>query len=207
MTWKDQLGILEVELYKKSASSLENSPELDRHAYRINGLSSAIMTRSGRILDENTISQYERYVKRFIRVGIEHGIRCYIVILRNAYDVLCAELVLKMKKLRQDVQLLCIELGSEYYAALPENLRARLWQIVDRADYVERSFFLDSETTAEEQALILADTLLYIYSWEDEKNCWDDFLPNIVKELICPNCAYGIKKIWLISMVDIRDII
>ncbi len=72
---------------------------------------------------------------------------------------------------------------------------------------MESAFFPDSETAAEEQALILADTLLYIYSWENERNCWDDFLPNIIKELICPNCAYGIKKIWLISMVDIRDII
>lgn len=207
MTWKDQLGILEVELYKNSASQLENSSEKDQHSLRISGLSSAIMTRNGRILDENIISQYERYVKRFIRIGIERGIRCYIVILRNAYDVLCAELVLKMKKLRQDVQLMCIELGSEYYEALPENFRTRLWQIVDRADYVERAFFSDGETAAEEQALVLADTLLYIYSWEDERNCWNDFLPNVIKELICPNCAYGIKKIWLISMVDIQDII
>lgn len=205
MNWKDKLGVFEVELYKAFSSG--DSSWQDRRTYRINGLSNVIMTRCGRALDENTISQYERYMKRFILVGIEHGIRCYIIILRNAYDVLCAELILKMKKQRQDVQLLCIELGAKYYASLSENLRARLWQVVDRADYVESSFFLDSETAAEEQALILADTLLYIYSWEDKKNCWDDFLPNIIKELICPNCAYGIKKIWLISMADIRDII
>lgn len=205
MNWKDKLGICEVEIYRQFLPG--NSSRQDRHTDRINGPSNVIMTRYGSALDENTISQYERYMKRFILVGIEHGIRCYIVILRNAYDVLCAELVLKMKKQRQDVQLLCIELGTKYYASLSENLRARLWRVLDRADYVESSFFLDSETAAEEQALILADTLLYIYSWEDEKNYWDDFLPNIIKELICPNCAYEIKKIWLISMVDIQDII
>ena len=61
------------------------------------------------------------------------------------------------------------------------------------------------ETAAEEQALLLADTLLFIHGMESGESIWNDFLCGIVKEEMSPNYFYDLKKIWLISLSDICD--
>lgn len=71
------------------------------------------------------------FINRFVSVSIRRGIRRFIIALRNANDVLCAEIVQKHIFRSEGVQLICIDLGVEHDNALPQNIRSKLQVIND----------------------------------------------------------------------------
>ncbi|MDO5378051.1 MAG: hypothetical protein Q4G52_06930 [Clostridia bacterium] len=201
----ESLGLFEIEFYKKTRDLTDVYNRSDQNPYKNKGRSCAIMMRGELTHDEKTIAQYEIYINRFINVSIRHGIKQFIITLRNAYDVLCAEIIQKYALRGEAVQLICIDLGGKHNNTLPQNIRSRLWKVLDRVDYAETVAFAEDATGAEEQALLLADTLLFIYNEENKESTWNHFLFKIVNEAMSPNCYYDLRKIWLISLSDICD--
>ena len=56
---------------------------------------------------------------------------------------------------------------------------------------------------AEEFALTLAESMLYVYEKDHEHNEWSDFIPNSIRlTMDCDSC-YRLRKIWIISLSDI----
>lgn len=202
---RENLSLFEMELYHKTGTLSNAYKADDQRPYPRKGISCAIMTRGVITDDAKNTSKYEMFINRFVSVSIRRGIRRFIIALRNANDVLCAEIVQKHIFRSEGVQLICIDLGVEHDNALPQNIRSKLWKVLDQSDYVEDTAFAEDETAAEEQALLLADTLLFIHGMESGESIWNDFLCGIVKEEMSPNYFYDLKKIWLISLSDICD--
>lgn len=202
---RENLSLFEMELYHKTGTLSKTCKADDQRPYPREGISCAIMTRGVITDDERNTSKYEMFINRFVSVSIRRGIRRFIIALRNANDVLCAEIVQKHIFGSEGVQLICIDLGAEHNNALPQNIRSKLWKVLDQADYVEDTAFAEDETAAEEQALLLADTLLFIHSAGNGESMWNDFLCGIVKDIMSSSCFYDLKKIWLISLSDICD--
>lgn len=205
MSRKESLGLFEIEFYKKPKDLSNDFEYGNQNPYKSSGRSCAIMMRGELTDDEKTISQYEIYISKFINISIRHGIKQFILALRSAYDVLCAEIIQKYALRGETVQLICIDLGVKHNNTLSQNIRSRLWKVLDRVDYAETVAFAEDATGAEEQALLLADTLLFIYNGENKESSWNHFLFKIVNEAMSPNCYYDLRKIWLISLSDICD--
>ena len=92
---RESLSLFEMELYHKTGTLSKTYKADDQRPYPREGISCAIMTRGVITDDAKNTSKYEMFINRFVSVSIRRGIRRFIIALRNANDVLCAEIVQK----------------------------------------------------------------------------------------------------------------
>lgn len=205
MDWGKSSCVFEIETWtNKRQFNCIHEKKVDDSLYHLLASSKSIvfMMRGSNLQSEKSLSRYERYVNRFLHSAILHGIQVFIIVLRNLYDIAAAETVLQLKKKHSNAYFIAISLGQKYYNLFPLPARAKIQQIFENADFIKDAID-EQDTIAEEFALTLAESMLYVYEKDHEHNEWSDFIPNSIRlTMDCDSC-YRLRKIWIISLSDI----
>ena len=204
MDWGKSSCVFEIETWaNKMQFNYVQEKKVDDALYHLlaSNKSVVFMMRGSNRQSEKSLSQYERYVNRFSHSAILHGIQVFIIVLRNLYDIAAAETVLQLKRKHTNAYFVAISLGEEYYDLFPLSTRAKIKQIFENADFIKDTID-EQDTIAEEFALTLAESMLYVYEKDHEHNEWSDFIPNSIRlTMDCDSC-YRLRKIWIISLSD-----
>lgn len=163
------------------------------------GQTCALITRGVKELDYYSLNKYTLFVKSFIHNRIQEGTSTFIVVLREAYDIIAGEILLHLRPSSPDLKLICVEIHSAYFHTLPPQLCKRYWRLLEQADETHCYSSKDAITQAEQYALLWADKLVYIYGEEAESE-WVDFTTGIFEDQMKKDGHfYSLTKMWVIT--------
>jgi len=164
------------------------------------GPTCAIVPRGMFAYDPETFARYACYLKGFIEARYAENMTIYLVILRGAYDILTAETILHMRKAHRQIKLICAEVSDTYFMKFKPPLRERYRNILRQADETHQYEQNLDIGEAEKQALMQADSLLYIIS-ENTIHIWKKIINTIWVDLQNnSDQLYNITQCWIVYM-------